>query len=274
MKKYSVKQFLDDFGPVLAGFQIAVSIVSFFGIGAFASWVIEHWFPFTRWVWTEIISYIDFPDISDPEKDALTAIAFFIPMAVSALLNRLNNHNSDSPDKGKLLRVRIAALVIGVIFMYLVGSRVIFDMLEMASNFEVTSFYEVFRYSNMVIVLLMIPYIIHFLYARLISKEHINDWERYYERSSKIRRISQVLMFTVLLVTAAGGGIWLAAAGMGWIRAFAPLFILLCLGTTVIFHPNRLLNTAGVVIAFVGASFGWELALAVVEIIESVPNNT
>ncbi len=71
---------LDEVGPVLAGFQIAVSIVGFFGIGAVAKWVIENWLPFTRWVWSEMFSFLHLPNISIEEKDSLTTLAFFAPM--------------------------------------------------------------------------------------------------------------------------------------------------------------------------------------------------
>lgn len=133
--KYTFKQAVDDFGPVLAGFQIVVSIVSIFGIGAFASWIIEHWLPFTRWIWTNIISYIQFPDTSDPEKDALTAIAFFTPIAISAFLNKILGDSESYNDESKLLRVRIFATIIGVVCMYIVGSRVVIDMFEIVGKF-------------------------------------------------------------------------------------------------------------------------------------------
>ncbi|MBY6237430.1 hypothetical protein KUV99_14805 [Vibrio harveyi] len=274
MKKYSLKQALDDFGPVLAGFQIAASVVGFFGIGAFASWVIERWLPFTRWVWAEIFKYIQFPDISDPEKDALTAIAFFTPMAISALLNRNSLEESTPENKSKLLRVRIYALVIGVIFMYLVGSRVVLDMIDMVGNFELVAIQRAIIIMQAPVLIVPVIPVVYRQYVTKFTTLRDDNPEKFSRNLNRILKYSQIAVFLALFVIVAGGGIWLASAGIGWIRAFAPLLVLICLGVTVIFHPNRLLNTAGVVIAFVISSVGWEVALYVVEVIETAPTGT
>ena len=55
-----MKNFLKEIGPIIAGFQLATYVVSFFGIGAFATWVLERWLPFTRWVWDTIISFLTY----------------------------------------------------------------------------------------------------------------------------------------------------------------------------------------------------------------------
>ncbi|MEW8409841.1 MAG: hypothetical protein AB2696_13490 [Candidatus Thiodiazotropha sp.] len=274
MKKYSFKQALDDFGPVLAGFQIAVSVVSFFGIGAFASWVIERWLPFTRWIWTEILAYIKLPDISDPEKDALTAVAFFTPMAVSALLNRKIIIETELEDRGKLIRVRVFALVVGAIFMYLVGSRVVTDMLDMVGNFDFSAIKSLIDVFQILLVPAALVPIAYKFYVTKFTTLKEDDPDKYHKVYSMVLMISQIGVFSIMFLIVTGGGIWLASQGIGWIRAFAPLLVLICLGVTVVFHPNRLLNTAGVVIAFVLSSVGWEFALFVVEVIENAPSST
>lgn len=83
---FLMRRLFDELGPLLAGFQIAVSIVGFFGIGAVAKWILVNWLPFTRWIWSEIFEYLYFPEISSAEKDALTTLAFFAPMAISSAI--------------------------------------------------------------------------------------------------------------------------------------------------------------------------------------------
>lgn len=90
----------------------------------------------------------------------------------------------------------------------------------------------------------------------------------------KVHKYSQTLAVFTLILGVSVGGVLLVAEGIGWIRAFAPLLVVFFIGATVYFHPNRLLNTAGVVVAFVGASLGWELALWVVDVIENAPSQT
>ena len=274
MTNYSFRQALDDIGAVLAGFQVAVSIVSFFGIGAFASWVIERWLPFTRWVWTEVISLIKFPDISDPEKDALTAVAFFIPMAVSALLNGKTFINIGIIDKAKSLRVRIFTLFVGVIFLYLVGSRVIFDMVDMFNSFDFAQFENISQIALMLAVLPLVYLSIIYLRVRYFDKsikKDGDDYERLKENIEKSLSLSTLVSYVIFLIFIGGSSILLAMEGIGWIRALAPLLVIVCLGITIIFHPNRLLNAAGVVFAFVLSSFAWELVLLAIEIIEKSP---
>lgn len=67
------------------------------------------------------------------------------------------------------------------------------------------------------------------------------------------------------------GGIALAAGQLGVIRTAAPMLVLVSLLATIFLNPARLLRTAGVVIALIVASLGWDLAVLVVRAVESAP---
>ena len=67
------------------------------------------------------------------------------------------------------------------------------------------------------------------------------------------------------------GGIAFAATQLGFIRTLSPMLVLISILSTVFLNPRRLLQTAGVVVAFVMASMGWDAAVWIVEMVESVP---
>jgi len=46
----SIPKALEFLGPVLAGFQAAAAFMGYIGVGEFAKWAIQYWFPFTRWI--------------------------------------------------------------------------------------------------------------------------------------------------------------------------------------------------------------------------------
>lgn len=77
---------LREFGPVLAGAKLAIIILSYIGFGSVAKWVIERWYPFTRWIWDQIVRFFDLPALSIIEKDALTVLVFFAPLGLSSYL--------------------------------------------------------------------------------------------------------------------------------------------------------------------------------------------
>lgn len=79
---------LQEIGPILAGFQLAGTLVSLYGFGAFARWIVEAWQPFTYWAWDRLTNFLNLPILTEPEKDALTAVAFFVPMAIWSVFRK------------------------------------------------------------------------------------------------------------------------------------------------------------------------------------------
>ncbi|WP_139793000.1 hypothetical protein [Pseudophaeobacter leonis] len=107
------EEFLFWLGPIMAGFNVASHVLAFFGIGALSSWLIEKWFPFTRWLWAEIFFSLDFPDIGEVEKDALTTLMFFAPLGFWALLK--------SEEDEQNAEYKMAGLFSGIFFLIVVS---------------------------------------------------------------------------------------------------------------------------------------------------------
>lgn len=301
--KEKLAKIVDDIGPVLAGFQIAVSVVGFFGIGAVAKWILENWLPFTRWVWAELFAWVRLPEISTAEKDALTTLAFFAPMAVSSLfvwLMRVRPVETASPSVdtaaiAKETRHRVYAAVVGCIFMVIVGGSVIEDTItlfttkepesENAQSSEALLNKDVFAAIGVVGTLVgFICLAAAVLVAAIkLSPKLLKGAERWFvsvtrfakpitfsAAASAISATTSIIQVAISLVSVGtvGGGIIYAAGQLGPIRTVAPLLVLLFLVATVFLNPGRLLRTAGVIVAFVVASLGWDAAVWVVNAVE------
>lgn len=302
-----MRKLLDEIGPLLAGFQIAVSIVGFFGIGAVAKWILENWFPFTRWVWSELLTLVNLPDLSNAEKDALTTLAFFAPMAISSFISwrtrdKAEPEEAQSPqgitDSSKELRLRIYASLIGAAFMVIVGGSVIQDTITLfttdapadvvSEESEPLLDVEAFaRLGLLVAVLGLIAAASALIYWLTRKNRRLREkTDRFFQwlglnakpiksvvsgaamstAASIITSLSSLVSFA-----AASSGIVFAASQLGPIRTISPLLVLVSLLATVLLNPARLLKTAGVVIALVVASLGWDLAIFIVRAVENAP---
>lgn len=303
-----IKKLFDEIGPLLAGFQIAGSIIGFFGIGAIAKWILEHWLPFTRWVWDEFFSFVNLPEISVQEKDALTTLAFFAPMAISSFISWYTRNsperkgpwgNAPAEDASKEIRLRIYAALVGTTFMVVVGGSVIQDAvvlftteaepaLEETAETPLLDIELFARLGLLVAVLGLILALSAALYwlsrRNKKLKSMTDDWFQWLSSNAKPIRyfVSQAAagfagtvvssMASLISFATSFGGIALAAGQLGFIRTASPMLVLVSLLATVFLDPARLLRTAGVVIALIVASLGWDLAVFVVRAVESAPN--
>jgi hypothetical protein len=300
-----MRRFLDEISPLLAGFQIAVSIVGFFGIGTVATWILEHWLPLTRLAWTRILELVNVPDISSPEKDALTTLAFFAPMAISSFISwyTRKNPNRTEPwtetlesDVAKEVRLRIMAAVVGTIFMIAVGGSVVQDAVTLFTTdspttvdvsvrkpvFNIETFAQIGLLVSVLTFLLAVSvsiyvlsirskrlsyrvkYAIVFLtkYAKPVRKNVYSA--AFGVATSIISSLLSLVSFATMF-----GGIIFASGQLGLIRTTAPLLVLTSLLATIFLDPTRLLKTGGVVIAFVLASLGGDLAVMLVRAVEN-----
>ena len=116
---------LKEIGPILAGFQLAAILTSLYSIGAFARWVLEVWRPFTRRFWDWATSFIHI-QLSAPEKDALTAVAFFTPLAFWSWYQHAVKNNTRKLSRSMWW----IAFALSVWFVYLVSGPLIGPIIQ------------------------------------------------------------------------------------------------------------------------------------------------
>ena len=90
-----------ELSPILAGFKLALIVIGWFGLGSVASWVIERWYPFTRWVWDQMTEFFLWPTLPIVVKDSLTALVFFLPLGIGAIFQA--RHKDESRFRQRLL---------------------------------------------------------------------------------------------------------------------------------------------------------------------------
>ena len=114
---------------LLAGLKLTAAFMTFFGIGTIGQWLISTFYPFTRLLWSDLLSWLKLPDISNLEKDALTALLFFLPLGVSSAISAL--FKQDEVDSQDALRAdRTTAIIFGTLFFLIVCGGLITNLLR------------------------------------------------------------------------------------------------------------------------------------------------
>lgn len=119
------KQVLKELSPILAGFKLAIIVISYFGVGSLAKWCIEHWYPFTRKMWDALAFSLSFPEFSIPVKDSLTALIFFLPLGITAVHQIFYPSNESTSNS-----YRAFAGLLGVVFFFIVTKDVIGEIVS------------------------------------------------------------------------------------------------------------------------------------------------
>lgn len=104
---------------LVAGLKITAAFLSYVGLGQIGRWLFEKFYPFTRLLWHDFFSWLQLPDISNLEKDALTAVLFFMPLAISSIISAYYREKVETDDQ-KLRSDRITAMLFGVLFFVLI----------------------------------------------------------------------------------------------------------------------------------------------------------
>lgn len=282
-----LRSLLHELSPILAGFKLAVILLSFFGVGSVAKWVISYWYPFTRWIWDEICQFISIPELPVVVKDSLTALVFFLPLGVTALF-RLRGGNDDSRTIHRYFGV-----LFGVLFLFLIcrdvfGSivsafesstifvdnimiQILLDRVEAISRFVESIPREY------LLIFVISSHIIVFLDLFTLKRRLRNPrFRKYYFRSVKICFKAVALLSAIFALSFfyfSGYAIW-NGLGEGWsiLVAVAVLFVILTLMTlAAVLVPRKLFITTGATLAFIFAAVLFEIVFAGIRLIESVP---
>ncbi len=283
---------VQEIGPILAGFQLATAFVGFFGIGAFASWVLVRWRPFTHWVWDNFFGWLQLPAITEPEKDALTAVVFFLPMAFWSLIRRFYFEAEDIVTLFTVLAATIASLG----FVFLVGGSLIQDTFSSAygviSQDSITEMPKLLPIYLLAFTLFFVGAAITtvVLFMRKRNRDYLSlrsametarqadkdDWAPY-EIVDQLRQslfrydvyqhrfVVSGLLLTLPVLMAAS-----AAPEVGLIRSISFVGVLLCLVLTLQFDPRRILVTTGAFSAFILSSAFYETAIWISDLMGQV----
>jgi hypothetical protein len=280
-----LKSVFRELSPILAGFKLGLIVISYFGIGSVAKWVISHWYPFTRWVWDLFCEYFTLPTFPDVVKDSLTALLFFIPLGVTSLIEFRKKSDDENSTKH-----RFFGAFFGFLFLAFICNEALSAIATAVSESSaITSFDSVFlRFSESFLKgFNAVPVWVHvaFLGAYLASSGalafYINKSEVRRNRFTRIIRQSTKLSFQLL--SAISFLLLLISVGLpmtgllygGEIAVLVSIAIMLItfaiLLAAVAFAPRKLFVTAGACIAFVVAAMCFEFVVWLIDFIEKAP---
>ncbi|MEO1724426.1 MAG: hypothetical protein AAFR84_18755 [Pseudomonadota bacterium] len=128
----NLHQIVANFGSLGVGFKLAIIVSGYIGAGSFAKWVIDIWYPFTRRLWGDLAKFLSLPELYNYEKDALTALVFFVPFGVAAALAPSLQHQREQITFYR--REQLLAFGLGTLFFYLVCRDLISGLLRAFSG--------------------------------------------------------------------------------------------------------------------------------------------
>lgn len=127
----SLRELLRELSALLAGFKLALILIGWFGFGSVAKWVLEQWYPFTRWVWDAFAIALSFPELPIAVKDSLTALVFFLPLGITAFFWPSGSTTSTASN-----RIRIIAIVLGLVLLLVVSKDAISEIYSNPGGIE------------------------------------------------------------------------------------------------------------------------------------------
>lgn len=258
------------FGPATAAFHVFAQIALILELGSIGNLVKSLWLPFTRFVWSEIFSYFEFIDFhpTDAEKDALTAAAFFTPLAVTAGLLWLRDRGTNDGDTEygptplTASLMRVAAFFASLAILFFVSQQIIVDAL---SIYDQTSkgLKAVELFSLLSIVGLGAIVVTLILFYRLDTEIR----KSFLIFGATIGAIFEFFVVGAPVVFAA----YFAVTELGMIRSAALLLVTFCIVLAISVRPAKVLQVAYFVIGLILASWVVDTFQKVGDTIRTLP---
>lgn len=279
-----IKSVFQEFSSIFAGFKLAVIVISYFGLGSVAKWVISHWYPFTRWIWDLFCQYFTLPVFSDVVKDSLTALVFFIPLGITALVEFRRRHEDQNKNTYRFL-----GAFFGLLFLILICKDAISAIAKAISEAPAVNIDDgllqiikiVFKDLDKVPGWVFAVFMIFYVVMAFVASGYLTKNERRRTASlAFIRKISKNSLYIAFVLSSIFGILTflltmvgsMYGAGLSILAAIFIIFVVLTiLIGAIAFAPRKLFITAGACIAFVLAALCFEIVIFIIEFIETAP---
>jgi hypothetical protein len=280
-----IKSVLAELSPILAGFKLAVIVIGYFGFGSVAKWIISYWYPFTRWVWDEVAILLSFPEFPMIVKDSLTALVFFLPLGITALLQRIRGESNNTT------RDRFWGALFGFLFLFFICKDVIGSVANsVAISMQTVVDTDSNEAGGLLMAAIMFSYLItgigfyklidrakkspidgssffskiHYLHKKLTT--FLTEHKRKFLTTNIFFVIFAFLSATFEFINRSGANNAAAIVGAMLILAFIVSSLILA----IVYVPKKLFITTGAAVAFVLAAFFFEGFIGAKEFMESV----
>lgn len=280
--KEDLKSILTELSPILAGFKLAVIIIGYFGLGSVAKWIISYWYPFTRWIWDQVSITLFLPEFPIIVKDSLTALMFFLPLGIVAVLHHLKGTNTGTSNH------RFWGAVFGFIFLFVICKDTFGSIYE-AISFKAhqsegnnKSWLEVMGVLISFVILLTALYLLRkkALASPQTESSFFNVIRQFFEWINMSLDKNKLTILKVNVFVSLGFPIYTLSSAIGVantdetipiiLASVIMFFILLSLLLSIFFSPKKLFITTGASIAFILAAMFFEAFIGAKEFMESI----
>ena len=283
-------EILKGLSVILAGFKLATIVMAYIGAGSVAKWVIDRWYPFTRWIWDQVVDFLTLPMLTDMQKDSLTALVFFAPLGVSSVASMRKRSNSSTNSQ-----ISSFASILGALYIVIVCKEILESLAEKISlstgyAIELLNFLNsVISDYFIVIISISIPFYLFAIYS--MSRESHQKYEsntgiigvtsrlaaKFHPNISRTK--SNILKITVYLYILLSIILIIIATPRNELPdlVFPIIVMSLILGSVLLARkhaPLTLLMIAGSFISFIGAAVGFEILTVAIRFVDSVATGT
>lgn len=236
-------------GSFFAGFNAFGHLTTFVTLGALGTWVREYWLPLTRYFWELVTHQLAFLYISltVEEKDALTAIAFFSPLAIYLLATPRERVDLDN---NTMRILRAFSILSGVFLVAIIASQPLYDLFSFGKSALFTYIGSTFIY--LLAVVLLIFY----------NDINLNNKDKLLENNEIINdRAFSYLHSKYAISLYAIPACILCSYYIGVIRTAAPFAIIAIIIYTVRNNPWKLVYVSFWIISLLISSFAYDFIL-------------
>jgi len=289
--KSDVKAVVAELSSILAGFKLALILISYFSLGSVAKWIISHWYPFTRWLWDAVCDFFTFPHLPVLVKDSLTALVFFLPLGFSAVISIWKSENQDSQRTH-----RVVGSVFGAVFLVIICKDVLTSIAESITvdARTVTDTYfsqlisEIAKVAELVdsigttailtgsVIYLISAMSIIQLLRRRLGTDRVNTILQTFSRRFFRFTAAGSTMISILLGAVFGFAVDIGIGEQDTSILIAiTIMMVICalIATAALFVPRKLFLTTGAAMAFLLAAVLFEFAVAAIKLIETLPQS-
>ncbi|SLN70443.1 hypothetical protein PSM7751_03729 [Pseudooceanicola marinus] len=282
--KDDFRSIAQEFSSILAGFKLALILISYFGLGSVAKWVVSHWYPFTRWAWDQLCQYLTLPSFPDVVKDSLTALIFFAPLGITAFAE-----SKKSEAASRNLTHQVSGAFFGFLFLAIIckdtlstiGAVVLQasapeflldaqDTLRKATQF----INDMPRWTFAAFIASYVIFVGLFFRGFVKRGKNVDSLKRAITITSRV--MVSTSSTAALTSVAVGIGLSMVGALYGaglaiFVSGAIMLIVFSILSAAVLIAPRKLFITAGACSAFVLAALFFDLAVWVIKFIETAP---
>lgn len=269
----AAKRWLVFIAPGFAAFDTFTHLHSIFELGSTAAAIREHWRPVTREFWSWLLNNVfHLPiDLTTADKDSLTAVAFFAPLAITSVVRALSKQvpsEKSELNSGVVQSslIRSAAILLAIGMLFLLSRQLVLDFLSLldlgGQNYRVTPVLSFLAFAVLAIYAAI-------AFATYFARSGISFRRQLVRLATTSAGIVELLIFAAPLVI----GVYFATSQLSDIRVFSIAVVIVSILATIAVSPRSIIIMAYCIFGLAIASLAWDFWAHLKQSIDTVPKS-